>query len=328
MVRVFWRGSEGPHELTVPPWVSLSLSGVERRSRTAEGTFSGPSYSLQNMDVAKHVPGDRVYTAQVFGALPALTIEKYRRELVCDECGAPAYFTAKRSNGNSFFFGARPHEVGCELATTRTVDTESADLFEAARRESEDGIIRIVPDRLKIETSERLEHDPSAKPHEGIARRYTQTHDGTKTVGSIQMNRLLRRLVRDETFAASDERIWIEDTRTTVREHCVELNQINDTHLKRRRLYWGTVIFYEPTADGGAWLHTAKGLPSVRLTKDVLEMTLALAKSNGDEDLAGASFLVWTWFSPPLKKPEARPFLMAKEASRFTLRLASQDPDF
>lgn len=280
------------------------------------------------MDVAKHVPGDRVYTAQVFGALPALTIEKYRRELVCDECGAPAYFTAKRSSGSSFFFGARPHEDGCELSTTRTVDAESADLFEAARREAEDGVIRIVPDRLQVDASERFEHDPNAKPHEGIARRYTRAHDGSKTVGSIQMNRLLRRLVRDKEFACSDEGLWLEDFKTTVRYYCVELNQIKDINLKRQRLYWGTVLFGEMTPRGMAWLYTAKGLPNVLLTSEVLEMTLARTKADSIEELAGASFLVWTWLSPPLTKPEARPFLMAKDPGRFTTRLASQDPGF
>lgn len=141
------------------------------------------------------------------------------------------------------------------------------------------------------------------------------------------MNRLLRRLVRDPEFESSDERLKLEDVETTVHRYCVELNQIEDLNAKRRRLYWGTVIFCEPTPEGGAWLHTAKGLPSVRLTKEVVEMTLARTKTEIVEEFFGASFLVWTWLSPPKQRPEARPFLMAKEPGRFTLRLASQDPD-
>ncbi|WP_336652904.1 MULTISPECIES: hypothetical protein [unclassified Leucobacter] len=279
------------------------------------------------MDVARYLDDNRLFSAQEFGRLPASVIARYRRRLACDGCDAPAYFTAKRSNGNSFFFGARPHVTGCEFATQQTGDRESADLFAAARREALDGILRIVPDRVTHESADRFEHDPDAESHTGKARRFARLEGGERTIGSIQMNRLLRRLLRDEAFAASDERLKLEDAETTVRDYCVELNQIRDASVKRKRLYWGTVIFCEPTTDGGAWLHTAKGLPSVRLSREVIDLTLTRTRSKSVDELSGSSFLVWAWLSPPLGNPDARPFLMARDPNYFTLRLASQDQD-
>ncbi|MBM7832765.1 hypothetical protein JOE59_003470 [Agromyces cerinus] len=274
------------------------------------------------MDRAKHTPTGRGYGAEEFAKLPTAVLARYRGELECEECQAAAYFVRKRLSGTSYYFGARPHKDGCTLATSAG-ETDHADLAEAARREAEDGIVRLVPDRSRGAAQDHVEHDPEAEEGAGNARRYSKDGEAGRTLGTIQMSSLLGALLHRPDFADSDYELRLEDnTTTTVHRYCVELNQVTKQHHRRRHLYWGTVLFAGEADDrGGAWLYTAKGLPNLLMTKEVLEQVMTAKKIDDIADLAGASFILWGWINLPKDKPGGRPFLVAGEADKFGLRL-------
>ncbi|CAM5531654.1 hypothetical protein [Leifsonia shinshuensis] len=280
------------------------------------------------MDTATHIPTQKAYRADEFAKLPSAQLTQYRAELQCEVCKAPAYFARKRRSGTSYYFGAR-HVQGCKLAVGGGSDSETARLLEAARREAEDGIVRLVADRIRHDPQEDVEHDPTAEPHDGRARRYVRAEGSGRTLGTMQLNSLLRALNRDAAFAASDYRIQLENgAETTVRRYCIELGRVTERHRGRRRLYWGTTVFAGESADGrgGAWLFTPKGQPNLFLNADLLAYVLDRARVDELEELAGATFLTWSYLNVPKSNPDGRAYLSPREPAHLTLRLADDDP--
>jgi hypothetical protein len=82
-------------------------------------------------------------------------------------CSAVNRRRGRRSSGTDDAGGA------ASVTPSATGEREEGDLAEAARREAEDGIVRLVPDRVRADSTAHIEHDPEAEPHTGRSRRYT-----------------------------------------------------------------------------------------------------------------------------------------------------------
>ncbi|MFD5215279.1 hypothetical protein [Microbacterium sp. NPDC058345] len=83
-----------------------------------------------------------------------------------------------------------------------------------------------------------------------------------------------------------------DDTRQTVRSGCVHLSEIEDKHKNRLRVYWGTIRFPRPKEDGGAWLNTGRGSPTIVIEEDELVTLLERSGLEELEDLSGSFFAI------------------------------------
>ncbi|MFG6475080.1 hypothetical protein ACFXP7_01690 [Microbacterium sp. P06] len=140
---------------------------------------------------------------------------------------------------------------------------------------------------------------------------------------SMNLGRLLRQLVLREKFRRSDTTLILgDDTHQTVKSGCVHIQDIEDTHVNRYRVYWGVLRYPRPRDDGGAWLNTGYGSPTIIVEPDEVEGLLDTAGVDELEDLAGSFFA----FMGRLRVgPSGRRFLFLDDLGWFAARPFSED---
>lgn len=244
------------------------------------------------MEEAKSRTNGAVWDAEEFAALSSGERNALRETLICTGCGADAYFIREARNGRRACFGARPHREVCELASFVTDDGGGAPLDEVDELINAGDIFRIDPNRGRA--IRHVRHDPTAPTSPGgSAVRYTRRGQGIVRQSSMGLGRLLRQLVMREPFRRSQTLlIMSDDTRQTVKSGCVHISEIEDKHRNRLRVYWGTIRFPRPKEDGGAWLNTGIGSPSIVIEEDELATLLERSGIKELEDLSGSFFAI------------------------------------
>jgi hypothetical protein len=265
-----------------------------------------------------------VYFASEFAKLPLTEREQLRENLVCMSCGADAYFVREARNGRRACFGARPHGEACELASFVTDDGGSGKLDETDERINAGDVFRIEPDKPR--KIKHVKHDPEGAASEStMALRYTRRGGRSVRTSSMNLGRLLRQLVlRPEFRRSSTLLILSDDSKQTVRSGCVHLREIEAKHLNRHRVYWGVLRYPRPREDGGAWLNTGFGSPTVAISPSALEELMVTAGVEDLDDLAGSFFA----YMGKLKRGQSgRRFFFADSAANLAVRLFDEDEE-
>jgi hypothetical protein len=244
------------------------------------------------VEEAKSRTSGGIWDAEDFAALSSGERDALRETLVCTACGADAYFIREARNGRRACFGARPHRDDCELASFVTDDGGGAPLDEVDELINAGDIFRIDPNRGR--TIRHVRHDPTAPPSSGgSAVRYVRRGRGNVRQSSMGLGRLLRQLVLREPFRRSQTLlIMSDDSRQTVKSGCVHLSEIEDKHKNRLRVYWGTIRFPRSKEDGGAWLNTGRGSPTIVIEEDELATLLERSGLDDLDDLSGSFFAI------------------------------------
>ncbi|GAA5032567.1 hypothetical protein ACFQRL_04350 [Microbacterium fluvii] len=244
------------------------------------------------MEEAKSRTTGVVWDAEQFAALSTGERDSLRDSLVCTACGADAYYIREARNGRRACFGARPHRADCELASFVTDDGGGAPLDEVDELINAGDIFRIDPNRGR--TIRHVRNDPSAPDSTGgSAVRYARRGRGNVRQSSMGLGRLLRQLVLREPFRRSQTLlIMSDDSRQTVRSGCVHLSEIEEKHRNRLRVYWGTIRFPRPKDDGGAWLNTGWGSPTIVINAEELAAVLERSGLEELDDLSGSFFAI------------------------------------
>lgn len=275
------------------------------------------------MDEARIGVNGPTYTAEQFEALGGAERQRLRPDLTCPACEADAYFVRRSINARPAYFGARPHFADCEMATTGGEggfgQLEDVDAIDAV-----DGGLILRP--MNAAPPEHVTE--GAEGAEGNRR--GQRHGGTPVPGrsrrGMNLNRLLRRLVRTPGFATSTAALTLPDgTETTIRDWCVPTATGDTTYLDLRRIFWGTIRYANTDADGGAWLNLGRGdQPTIRLDSDFVETILQSAQLDDVADLQGASFAYYGHLRR--SRGNERLYFFPDDPEWFTIRLESEDP--
>lgn len=285
---------------------------------------SEPVGHPDQMEEARVGVSGRTYTAEQFEALTSAERQGLRAELTCPECDADAYYVRRAINGRPACFGARPHNEGCTLATT-SGEGGANHLEDVAAIDAEDGglILRPMNSDVPVHVTDAADGDAGA--------RRGRRHGGTPVMGrsrrGMNLNRLLRRLVRIPGFATSTELLTLPDgTQTTVRDWCVFAGASAATFVDRRRIFWGTIRFANTDeVSGGAWLNLGRGTqPTIRLQRDFLAAVLAGARIRDVADLTGAAFAYYGHLRR--SRNNNRLYFFPDDPEWFTVRRESQDP--
>lgn len=166
------------------------------------------------MDKALCTLDQVVYQAGVFTSVNEF--ETKRKNLVCPECGYPAFFTRESYDKKRIaHFKARPHKIGCSLAveTSDNLDTNE-------EMPKEDQIIRID---FNYGTHESY----LKKSEEGIQEEYDNKNNSAiatataKTQISKRLSSILKLLLQDNSLADKDIRIASEFYENPIMAKCL-----------------------------------------------------------------------------------------------------------
>lgn len=269
-------------------------------------------------------------------AVPASDYERFSPEerwslaesLSCTSCAQPAYFIRRARNGRAACFGARPHLVGCALASMLTEDGGSGFLPSDEPRLTADDEFVLRSVRASHRTIRHVAHDPSGNVSvDGRARRFSQSGSGAEARASIGIEVVLRRLVREPSFRTSRAKLILPgDQLRTIRTACVEAIHASVNRKNQWRLYWGTIRYANIDArDGGCWLNLGRsGAPILHLAATDLDAVLDTHELDDPEDLQGASFLYFGPMRESTRSP-GRMLLFADDLDWLALRMPDED---
>ncbi|WP_323591746.1 hypothetical protein [Aliarcobacter butzleri] len=161
------------------------------------------------MDFAKCELDSQVYGAYKFSQLSNSDISQKRRHLVCNSCGAKAYFKKKSKSGQAACFGARPHYKECDLVTeesqtcTCTLENDERELINSGN------FIDVDFDFITKATTHITPEndDEDSKGLKG------SRHSSVNGIGTAKSKRklksLLNMLLNDLNFSKSNQKIDI-----------------------------------------------------------------------------------------------------------------------
>lgn len=244
------------------------------------------------MDVALCTLDNHTYTSAQFAQLPFADMSEKRRNLVCPECGGPAYFRRLTRNGRAACFGARPHQPHCSLSVldeTRVIHGQG-EIAEVINNPGE----RIVVD-LNFGAQQHVHAEPNLGPVRGGGR--AGIHIGDNAANNARMHRrlstLLRTLIESPDFRASQQILEIFGNEIRVRDFFVPLLEIQPHHLNSLKGFWGMLSDVGADQSKTIWLNSG-GRRNISFCIDDNSFTQICERYNinEEEDFSGAYILV------------------------------------
>lgn len=243
------------------------------------------------MDIALCTLDNQTYTSSQFSQLPFADMGEKRRNLVCPECGGPAFFRKQTKNGRAACFGARPHQPDCSLSVldeTRVIHGQG-EIVEVIDNPGN----RIVVDLL-FGAQEHVHVAPANNPIRGGAR--AGIHIGDNAAHNARAHRrlstLLRTLIESPTFRTSHQVLEILGNEIQVCDFFVPLLEIQRPHLNVLRGFWGMLSDVGTDQNGTYWLNSG-GRDNISFPIDNGPFAQVCERFNIDdnEDFSGAYIL-------------------------------------
>lgn len=245
------------------------------------------------MDISECTINGQIYTAVNFSQLPPIELSSKRKNLVCTECQAEAFFRKPSRSGQAACFGARPHINGCSHASpeTQTVHAERGD--EDIIHNSGQ-IIEIdlnfgaaAPTNVDVLPGEDNGRGQGRGRHVGQgARPNANTHRRLST--------LLRNLINSSEFRNSGQQIELEGRDATpVRNFFVNFNDVTANHDGEFHGYWGMLTDARVVPAGTLWMNSGdRGAVSCAVPSEDVDALYARYNIEDEEDFAGAYLLI------------------------------------
>lgn len=243
------------------------------------------------MDVAFSNADRQTYTAVDFSNLSANKLETYRTQLICVDCGNPAFFRKRTRDGRAACFGGRPHKDNCPNATA------GGGAWGVGGPDDQDERVNrgdsIVLD-LRLEGSS-AENGPGGDPAQrriGHGRAYVG--NGARQAQMYRKLRtVLRNLIRSSSFGQSPQIIEVPGIITSkASDFFVHFDDIKYQQLGKFLGLWGTLSDARISGET-IWLNTGgPTMPSIPVSTSEEPDLLGLARAEELEDLAGAYILV------------------------------------
>jgi hypothetical protein len=244
------------------------------------------------MDIAKCLLNNQTYNGVSFSILPPNELSNKRKNLVCTECEADAFFRKASRSGQAACFGARPHIDGCSFASpeTQTAEAEGGD----------EDIVHNPGQIIEIDlnfgtAAQNVDVEPNNNDERGQGR---GRHIGRGTRPNANMHRrlstLLRNLINSNEFRNSNQQIELEGKdATSVRNFFINFNDVKDEHDGKFHGYWGMLTDARIGNGGNLWLNSGgRSAVSCVVSSENVDALYARHKIEDEEDFAGAYILV------------------------------------
>jgi hypothetical protein len=244
------------------------------------------------MDIARCAEDGQIYLAVTFAALPPFDLERMRQQLSCPECRGPAFFRKASRSGRAACFGARPHRLGCSLATEdteRVIEGESTDL-DVLNNPAE----RIVVDLGFGGHSQEVHGNPNdAHGRSGRTQRYIGGNHRPDARMHRRLSSLLRTLVEAPNFSESQQLLEISgNPEIRVCDFFIPMLDANPSLQWKVRGWWGLISYAQNGTNNSLWLNSGdKGTFSICLPSEMRALVLDRFHLEDNEQLAGAYVL-------------------------------------
>lgn len=245
------------------------------------------------MDIARCTLDDKTYTIWVFNQLPPAAIERYRRHLLCEECGFKAYYRKESSDGKPPCFGAT-HQVGCKAASSsaQLTNDERHDIEDVNKIVAAGNTIRINFALSTKQNNEGGKNSDCSGHYASPSKRYSKEPAENKII-SRGLKTILNYLIRSPEFAESDTLICTDD------KHCWKAKNLivpfEKTELdknKRPHMYWGMISHSDKDMK---WLNTG-GQENVSIPiSSIRDILIDAFDIEDEEDFSGAYAIVFGW---------------------------------
>ena len=243
------------------------------------------------MDIAKCTIDNETYKAVNFAKLPEDELTVRRRNLICIECKADAFFRKESKSGQAACFGATPHKEGCELAAP-----------EAGKVEGEGGDEDIIHNpgkviEIDLNFGGSVKDNVDIKPDDGdtnTAGKGRHTGKGSRPNANShrRLSTLLRNLRRSFEYRNSDQLVELSGhEKTKIKDFFVKFPYIRDKHDDKFHGYWGAITDAK-FMSGNLWLNSGgPSSVSIFIAKEDVKTFLERFKFEDEESLAGINVL-------------------------------------
>lgn len=247
------------------------------------------------MNISKYLYDGQLYTTVEFSKLDKYDLQNKRRNLVCPECLAPAFFRHATSNNRSACFGARPHKSGCSLAA---LDSPQKDY----RLNNQTRTPGYLPQRIIVDFNygESMYH--ASDFNEGVTNsnhaQNVTINQGNVHIRATTGHRRLRSLL-----------LALENGDLLANRHLIHIDGFGDTysdsffinfqtdmplHAGQYAGYWGAISDANMDDNGTLWLNIGGYRSDLSICIDLKFRTEVLNRFNikEAEELAGALILI------------------------------------
>ncbi|PVZ20774.1 MULTISPECIES: hypothetical protein [unclassified Pseudomonas] len=245
------------------------------------------------MDIARCTDDNVCYLASRFALLPAEELEYKRRALICDSCGAEAYFRKASTSGQGACFGARPHGPLCQAA--------AADGAKSNASSEEQDILDNPGDLIELDLGYGRAgtgfHVPehAQVPAPGAGGRYTGQGPRPAARMRRRLTPILRNLIYSEQFRNASQALEVPGHGvTTVRDFFVATADVHAGLEGQYRGFWGMIASVGPAKqEGSFWLNSRSYRDySVLVSEALVDDLLRRARKREMDDLSGCHLLV------------------------------------
>lgn len=243
------------------------------------------------MDIANCTIDGKTYTAVNFAELPEEELTEKRRNLICTECKADAFFRKKSKSGQAACFGATPHEEGCQLAAP-----------DAGKSEGEGGDEDIIHNPGKVieidlnfggSVPGNVDIKPGGDDTNTAGKgRHTGKGNRPNANSHRRLSTLLRNLLRSPEYRNSEQLIELSGhNKTKIKDFFVKFLYIRDKHDGKFHGYWGAITDAK-FISGNLWLNSGgPSSVSIFIAKEDVKTFLERFKLEDEESLAGTKVL-------------------------------------
>lgn len=244
------------------------------------------------MDIARHIPTDRVMDAMWFSEQPIAQREVMRHELACPVCENSAFFRRASKNGHAACFGAR-HRDDCDMAAgaaDRIVDGQGDDV-DALFNPGQHIVIDFNFGAAAPVNGDAA--DMEVRGQRGV-RHFVGNGARPDARAHRRLSGLLRNLIGVPGYADADRVIEGDGfDATPSRDFFVHFDNFNAAHLDSIRGMWGTVANVNRRPADGLYLNTGDRYAlSILVPNAIFDEVLERSGAVNYQELRGAQVLV------------------------------------
>lgn len=239
------------------------------------------------MDIAKCMLDEKIYTTLEFSKLPPGELSAKRKQLVCVECQAPAFFRKASRKGHAACFGALPHFDRCSLSLASTQCVKEESISRSVGAYSNEPITfdlpsttpsdiggwlattkKLIEAREVIFSSEDLKHGP-------LLHR--------------QLSDTLKYLILTEKIRASTQEVFPESEVSIDQSHFfISFEKAELDQSEKIRGYWGMLTDARLSGEGALWLNSGgRADISCVIRAEMVDEFFERYSLEDEEDLAG-----------------------------------------
>lgn len=221
------------------------------------------------MKTAKCTLDGKIYTASEFSTLPPNEQSHKRKQLVCVECGASAFFRKASRNGQVACFASRTHEASCSLSCTEPQGLEGG-------RIDDDVVYNLSATyEVDLNVEKQLTKFSSESLH-------------------LSLNVLLRNLVNSIEFRESNKQVTFQyQTPMSISDFFILFDDADRVDDDKVYGFWGVLSDARLDSEGSLWLNSGGfGDFSCIVPNHIVDDFYKYYKLEDEEEISGAFALI------------------------------------